>query len=205
MSQNLPVKFVDEYNLTRSGWARFSEDKLHRYRLSRAINAAAVPIQISDEAWLRTWRRVVFLMINPSTADAWKPDRTIDRCVEFTRRWGADVLEVVNLFSFRSPYPKDLKTAIYCGDGPENDAQILEACRGAHRVVAAWGAGGELYGRAVRVHELLTANGIALHALGFTQDGHPKHPLARGVHFIPYDKELEVFENTDLHAVVGGR
>lgn len=198
MSQNLPTKFVDEFNQTRSGWARFSEDKLHRYRLARAINTAAVPLQLADEAWLGTWRRVVFLMLNPSTADAWKPDRTIDRCVEFARRWGADLVEAVNLFSFISPYPRDLVTAIHRGDGPDNDAQILDACRGAHRVVAAWGAGGDDFhtngkSRAVHVYELLTANGIALHALGFTQGGHPKHPLARGVHFIPYDKELEVF------------
>jgi len=136
-------------------------------------------------------------MLNPSTADAFKLDPTVTRCVRFAQIWGADVLEVVNLFAFRSPSPKDLLRAIYRGDGPENDREILGACRGAYRVVAAYGAHGAGIGQPARcdvVTEMLRDAGIALHCLARTDGGaFPKHPLARGKHFIPYTKELEVF------------
>lgn len=172
---------IDEASPDGTGWARFSADRRLRYRLGRILGTGP-----------RT-RTIVFLMLNPSTADAFKPDNTISRCMEFARRWEGDVLEVVNLFAFRSPYPKDLKTADDRGDGPENDAQILAACRHAHRVVAAWGTGGDLYSRAENVRAILRSAEIPLYHLGLSQDGHPKHPLARGKHYIPYTKELEVF------------
>lgn len=196
------LRFIDTYNRDGTGWARFSADGLQRYRLGRIINTRALPPlgewhRWQDEAWRAAWVRVVFLMLNPSDADAFKPDNTVSRCVKFAQIWGADVLEVVNLFAFRSPYPKDLRRASYRGDGPENDAQILAACKGAHRVVAAWGAGGDfdlVSERARHVEEMLRFQGIALHCLARTDDGTcPKHPLARGRHFIPYTKELEVY------------
>ena len=63
--------------------ARFSECCQYRYTLRRVLR---------DGNW-----RVVWLMLNPSTADAFKLDPTVTRCVEWTRRWGADVCEVVAL------------------------------------------------------------------------------------------------------------
>lgn len=194
-------QFVDAYKPDGTGWARFSKDKLCRYRLGRILHPrahVASPFAYLDNAeWMASWVRVVFLMLNPSDATEDKPDPTVSRCIKFAQVWGADVLEVVNLFAFRSPYPKNLRRAAYRGDGPENDQQILAACKGAHRVVAAWGAGGDfdlVSERARRVEEMLRFAGIALHCLARTDDGTcPKHPLARGRHFIPYSKELEVF------------
>lgn len=176
---------IDSFNLDRTGWARFSDDMTMRYRLARCITPRAVGlVEHSDPAILS---RVVFVMLNPSTADAFKPDNTVSRCIEFARRWGADVVEVVNLFAFRSTYPKDLRTAADRGDGPENDGEILTACRGATRVIAAWGRGGEAYGRDVSVRSRLASACIDLEALRLTADGVPMHPLARGKSWIPYD------------------
>jgi len=194
-------KLIDEYSRDGTGWARFSADKLQRYRIGRIVNPrafAASPFAYLDNAeWMASWVRVVFLCLNPSTADERKPDNTLTRCVKFAQIWGGDVVEIVNLFAFRSAYPKDLRTAIYRGDGPENDREILAACKGAHRVVAAWGASGDfdlVSARAQRVEEMLRFAGVALHCLARTDDGTcPKHPLARGKHFIPYTKELEVY------------
>src|SRR5262245_19133112 len=81
--------------------------------------------------WLtRTWdnslRRVCWVMLNPSTADAEQDDPTIRRCVGFARSWGAGGIIVVNLFAFRASDPKALLRA---ADpvGPDNDGHILKS------------------------------------------------------------------------------
>ena len=79
------------------GWANFSDDGRYRYLLGR---------HISD-----TPRRLLFIMLNPSTADANKSDSTITRCINFARDWGYGTIEVVNLFAFRTPYVKALRQA----------------------------------------------------------------------------------------------
>jgi hypothetical protein len=178
---------IDEHSSDRTGWARFSDDRVHRYRLRRLVSSHATAIGYEPHLV-----RVVFVMLNPSTADAFKVDPTISKCCQFAKLWGADVLEVVNLFSFRSPHPKVLKAAEHRGCGLTNDEAILEAVTGADRVVAAWGAGGELGGRAKVVRDMLLDHGHRLEHLGLTQDGHPKHPLARGRHLIPLTQKPAV-------------
>jgi hypothetical protein len=133
----------------------------------------------------------LFLMLNPSTADAFQPDPTVNECRKRAVALFADVLEVVNLFALRSPYPADLRKRAhgYRGDDELNNDEILAACTGAHRVIAAWGNGGKLDHRATIVRRLLADHAIALHHLGTTQDGFPKHPRARGKHRIPADQQ----------------
>lgn len=172
---------IDQYSDDRTGWARFSDDMTMRYRLSRQVTANVTQ-------WAK---RVVFLMLNPSIADAFIVDPTIRECIKFTRFWGGDVLEVVNLFALRSPYPADLKKRAYGfrGDDSVNNQQIEEACAGAWKVIAAWGNDGILDRRDQFIRNLLKLNNIELHHLGTTNDGHPKHPLARGKHRIPADQQ----------------
>lgn len=204
---------IDEWSDDRTGWARFSDDRRNRYRLARALTDAARACEghsirirnngyggfTTEESKWPAWRyspklkRVVFVMLNPSTADAFKLDPTIKRCRRFAELWGADVLEVVNLFALRSPYPEDLyagaKAVEDIGAGRGNDGAIIEACSIATRVIAAWGNHGELNGRAAHVRELLDREGVKLEVLGFAKAGAPLHPLARGKSFIPYDRE----------------
>jgi hypothetical protein len=61
----------------------------------------------------------VFIMLNPSTADAMTDEPTIRRCIGFARCRGCGQLLVLNLFAFRATDPADLKRA---ADpiGPEN-------------------------------------------------------------------------------------
>lgn len=146
--------------------AEFSPDRAYRYALTRR--------------WADT-PPAVFVMLNPSTADAFVEDPTIRRCLTFARQWGTGGLTVLNTFALRSTDPRALD-----GHpdpvGPDNDAVIrrhLAAAAGGP-VIAAWGAD-----RAVRAHgrdAVLCAmvretTGQVLACLGTTKDGAPRHPL----------------------------
>lgn len=122
--------------------------------------------------WDETQPRACFCMLNPSTADAWRDDATIRRCLGFARSWGCGSLEVVNLFAYRATSPAVLQQA---SDpiGSENDRHIQEAVSAAQIVVAAWGTHGEFLKRDRAVVPLL---GEA-HCLGMTKSAFPRHPL----------------------------
>lgn len=137
----------------------FSKDGLYRYWLSRTI----APIG----------KKVTFICLNPSTADASYNDPTISRCINFAKQWGASTFIVVNLFAYRSTDPRALKVA---SDpvGPENDTWLKKAVTQSDLVVAAWGNGGNFNGRAELVKSMFPKQ---LHALRLTKQGMPGHPL----------------------------
>lgn len=127
---------------------------------------------------------VVFLMVNPSTADALEDDPTIRRCVGFARHWGFPALRVVNLFAFRATDPcqlLDARDAI----GPDNDAHIERAIALGTPVVCAWGSSvnrhNALTRRAWQVWErhLRRLGPERLRCLGVTRSDppQPRHPL----------------------------
>jgi hypothetical protein len=126
----------------------------------------------------RTWdtelARCLWVMLNPSKADAVDDDPTMVRCVGFAQGWGYGGIEIVNLFALISTDPKALKTATD-PVGPRNDAAILAAVGRAGLVVCAWGPPGKLNGRDRAVGRLL-AN-VRTHAVSRTKAGFPGHPL----------------------------
>lgn len=139
--------------------AVISADGLYRYRLER---------QWGND------RACVFVMLNPSTADAAEDDPTIRRCMGFAKRERCGRLIVVNLFAWRATDPGELVRA---ADpvGPENDWHVAEACRGAGGpVVAAWGAHHMATDRAAKLVDALDLQAVCL---GTTRDGAPRHPL----------------------------
>jgi len=144
--------------------ATFDKTERYRYRLERCWKEH--PLRLCN-----------FVMLNPSTADAFVLDPTVTRCVGFARDWGFDGLIVTNIFALRSTDPKKLYT-VDDPVGPDNDAAILAAAYQSELVVAAWGTHGKLHDRGERVaSELRHAVGDALRCLGVTKHGHPKHPL----------------------------
>ena len=190
---------INQHSLNSTGWALFSDDMTMRYRLARGLSPQATFIFAGDcVVDYGNLARVVFLMLNPSTATAFKLDPTVNECRKRAIALGADVLEVVNLFALRSPYPEDLRKAARGsrGDDHVNDAAIISACCGARMVIAAWGNGGDLDDRSARVTYLLSLSNIRLHHLGRTSSGAPKHPLARGKHRIPADLTPIAWETT---------
>lgn len=125
--------------------------------------------------WLTGKGTALFIMLNPSVADALRNDPTIRRCLSFAGRFGTQRLEVVNLFAWRSTDPAGLLLA-QDPVGPENDRYILEAARRADVRIAAWGAVHRRHeGRVKEVTSLLS--GVPLQCLGFSKAGHPRHPL----------------------------
>lgn len=121
-------------------------------------------------------RTVVFIGLNPSTADERTDDPTIRRCVGYAKRWGYDRLVMLNLFGLRSTDPR-LLYDYHNPVGPDNDDWIVVECASAALVVCAWGTHGELNGRGADVAECLRGINVPLHTLRLTKDGHPGHPL----------------------------
>ncbi len=130
----------------------------------------------------------VFIMLNPSTADALKDDHTIRRCMYYAKREGCGTLTVVNLFAYRTKDPKVMK-AQEDPIGPENDAHIEACVGGAKIVIAAWGANGGHNGRCSRVRHIVLMEGIPLYALNFTKADMPGHParLRNDAPLLPYN------------------
>lgn len=121
-----------------------------------------------------TGHRLLFIMLNPSTADEHDDDPTIRRCIGFAQRNGFGELHVCNLFAYRATVPRQLRTA---DDpvGPLNDEWIQREMGHASLTVAAWGAWPGAEERAREVVKL--AGHGPLFCLGTTKDGSPRHPL----------------------------
>lgn len=149
--------------------ALFSNCEKYRYRLWR---------RWAEEGDVRRagfW--AVFVMLNPSTADAEKLDPTVRRCVSFAQRWGCGGLQVLNLFALRATDPKKLYSH-HDPVGRDNDFHhdlVLRDCSPGPIVVAAWGAHGKLAMRGAIVARRLA--GWKPQFLGLNADGTPKHPL----------------------------
>jgi hypothetical protein len=136
---------------------------------------------------MRSWatssirKSLVWVLLNPSTADANHDDPTIRRVIAFTRDADCDTAIVVNLFAYRATDPRELRRAQKAGidaEGPEADEHIREAVQRSFRVVAGWGAPkawADL--RSYDVMEIVRELGQPLYCLGTTKDGGPKHPL----------------------------
>ncbi|MEO6326685.1 MAG: DUF1643 domain-containing protein [Thermoanaerobaculia bacterium] len=125
-----------------------------------------------DRTWGDGGSRVLWVMLNPSTADAEQNDPTIRRCISFSKRWGYDGLTVVNLFAFRSTDPGRL-AAEEEPIGERNDMHIQLAAISCERTIAAWGA--HPFAK-VRARDVRGWLGSA-YCLGLTAGGAPKHPL----------------------------
>lgn len=163
-----------EESLFDQATATFSACRRYRYTLTRV--------------WDPSVQKAAFIMVNPSTADAFQLDPTLRRCKAFAESWGFGGLVVLNIFALRSTDPR----ALYDHSdpvGPANDLVIASRwpvteplqfgpdVPAIGLVIAAWGVHGVLNGRGAQVAEMLRARGVNLMCLGTTKDGHPRHPL----------------------------
>jgi hypothetical protein len=119
---------------------------------------------------------VMFIGLNPSTADETLDDPTIRRCMDFTKRWGYLQMCMTNLFAWRDTSPRAMKL-VPTPIGADNQQHLIECAREAALVICAWGLDGKHMRQDANTTEILTGAGKRLHHLGLNDDGTPKHPL----------------------------
>lgn len=141
-------------------WAHLSRDGEHRLVLGRRW--AEGPL-------------VAFIGLNPSTADAELDDPTSRRCMGFARAWGFGGVLIANLFTLRTPDPRELAASrrpLTLGA----DNALRDVGEAADLLIEAWGAHAMARERSEHVRALL--EGRAPRAvIGLTRDGAPRHPL----------------------------
>ena len=138
--------------------AIFSDCRKYRYALSRTWNGKK--------------KTILFIGLNPSTADEKIDDPTIRRCINYAQNWGYGSLLMVNLFAYRATMPSELKN-VKNPIGNDNDLQIIELSKKADIAVAAWGNEGTLLNRDKEVKKILPN----LMCLKINKSGQPSHPL----------------------------
>ena len=150
-------------------WVRGSavfggENKEYRYELSRA--------------WDDSLPAILFILMNPSTADPMFDDPTVAKCRRYAEDWGFGTLLVGNTCAYRVT---DQKRLVEVADpvGPDNDAHLLSMSHRAEMVVFAYGQPHRsLRHRGLEVARFLTRQGKRkIHTLRLGKDGTPWHPL----------------------------
>lgn len=140
---------------------------------------------------------IAWVGLNPSIANGDRDDPTMLREIGFSFRWGFGSLVKLNLYPFIAADPKAMRVwrELANADHSAREAIVRNAFQaGAHLarcdlVMAAWGNGADEtdLGSWIDVVEMELARTITWHCLGTTNDGSPKHTLARGVHRVPDD------------------
>jgi hypothetical protein len=157
---------VDRHTVTEirseAGPATFSRDRRYRYTLTRV--------------WDKDKPKILWVMLNPSTADETKLDPTLRRCLDYSYAWGYGMFAVCNLYAIRSTD----RLAILKEREPigvDNDEYIKTYARYADLVMCGWGTYGYYNDRGKKVKAMIEAEGKTPHYLVLTKDGYPSHPL----------------------------
>lgn len=149
--------------------ADLSPDGQYRYSLWRIFDT--------------TKSLVLFIGLNPSTADATEDDATIRRLNRFVQDWGYGGYYVANLFCYRT---KDVGELLRVDDpvGALADKWLAMVAAKCDRVIFCWGCDGAYMGRDQQV----IAQFPTAFCLGLTAGGHPRHPL-----YLPAKTQLQEF------------
>lgn len=138
--------------------AIFSKDRIYRYALWRI--------------WNRHKPKVMFICLNPSTADEINNDPTLNRCISYSKSWNYGGVIITNLFAYRSTNPENLKYAKY-PVGKKNDRWIKSFSKKSDKTVCAWGNNGKFLNRAEKVTKFFKKK----YCIGVNKSGEPSHPL----------------------------
>ena len=134
-------------------------------------------------AWDEGKDKVMFIGLNPSTADKVEDDRTIKRCISYAKQWGYGGIIMGNLFAYRTPSPDKMmqsKDPV----GPENNTWLKRLSEQADIVVAMWGNSGGFLNRSREVTKMFP-NLLCLRITGAGQPHHTRG-LPNGIKPIPY-------------------
>ena len=96
--------------------------------------------------WDKSKKKVLFVMLNPSTADGLNNDLTTIRCINFAKKWGYGGIMIGNIYPFRAKRPRDLRKWLNGGSdyafwksGDDNRNHVYDMAQKADMIVCAWG------------------------------------------------------------------
>ena len=138
--------------------ASFSTDRRYRFTLYRR--------------WAESGDEILFIGLNPSTADEAHNDPTVWRCINFARGWGYRGIWLGNIFAWRTTYPDGLD-GVHKPVGRGNNLALRVMAERCQKKVYAWGNHGQLMDRGREVVDMLGPGWC----LGINKNGNPKHPL----------------------------
>lgn len=135
--------------------------------------------------------KLMFIGLNPSTADDKLDDPTIRRCINFTKGFGYGGFYMLNLFAYRATEPKEMKKQLYPTSEPAfpelNDFYLKKIGETSAKVVFCWGAGGNHLNRDKSVIKMFPE----AFCLSKTKQNHPGHPL-----YLKCDSILSPYKHT---------
>lgn len=159
----------------------------YRYRLDRQV-AMEGPVY-------------AFFGINPSTADAIKPDPTVSKWIGFTKVWGGSRFIVGNVFAYRSKNVKVLATV----EDPFGDKigdHVTDILTEADILVPCWGNTSKVPPKLRFAFDVLldalVSSGKPVRHFGLTKAGDPMHPL-----MLSYDTKLQHYATDEQEAAHG--
>ncbi|MAM05239.1 MAG: hypothetical protein CMD06_04690 [Flavobacteriales bacterium] len=135
--------------------ALFSKDQKYRYLLERT--------------WNNSKKKLLFIMLNPSSADSKKDDPTIRRLISFSKKWGYGGFKVCNLYSYVTSSPSTLYSSSNIL-GYKNKSYIKKQIKNSDCIVYAWG------NTEAEPHWLKKIVKTS-YCIGINKNGTPKHPL----------------------------
>ena len=155
----------------------FSPCRKYRYVLTRLL-----PVEFSFSERPFTGNTIMFIGLNPSTADETINDPTIRRLIDFSKQWGFTRMLMTNLFAYRATDPNEMKAQ---GEpvGVKNDKHLLDCAGQSQLIVACWGNHGAHQNRSQHVRQLLAAHRLMHFKL--TQANEPIHPLYLPANSLP--------------------
>ena len=147
--------------------ADFSEDRKYRNALWRI--------------WDSKKSLVMFVGLNPSTANENTDDPTIRRVISFAKAWGYGGVYMMNLFTVVSSDPKVLRDNNNLGDFVHDKNILREYAKKCERIVFAWGNFKEAKSRGYEIaSEFPNA-----YCLTKNKNGSPKHPIYVSASVLP--------------------
>lgn len=136
------------------------------------------------------WRRwdsappLVFICLNPSTADEQNNDPTNRRTIGFAKDLGYGGMVMANLYAYRATQPRDLFAA-KDPVGPDNDRLLAQLGAKGLTLIGGWGNHGH------RPERLAQIAHLPLKALKLNATGAPAHPLYLKRGLTPFDYTID--------------
>lgn len=147
------------------------------------VSEASISSDKKYRWWLfRQWSYhkplIIWVMMNPSTADHTKNDPTIMKIMRYSQRWGYGAVLVLNLYAYRASRPENMPADEQERVGHRNDWWIKTVFHHAVErqvpVICAWGA--KHKERGCEVRRIAADLGLPLLGLEVALNGEPKHP-----------------------------